>query len=70
MSNQATLGLQGTKTQANILEGLGYTGVKKFSDTNELQFLNPKKSLSLKGVKEITNLKKGGMRRKCKYGCW
>ena len=69
MRNQSNV-LEGTKTQANILEGLGYTGVKKFPDSDELQFLNPKKSLSLKGVKEITNLKKGGMRRKCKYGCW
>tara|TARA_R110002020_G_scaffold176817_1_gene369488 strand:- start:736 stop:3588 length:2853 start_codon:yes stop_codon:yes gene_type:complete len=69
MSNQSNM-LKGTKTQANILERLGYTGVKKFPDSDELQFLNPKKSLFLKGVNQIDNLKKGGMRRKCKYGCW
>ena len=54
---------QGTKPQANILEGLGYTGVKKFPDSDELQFLNPKKSLFLKRVKEIDNLKKGGIKK-------
>ena len=62
--------LLGTKEKADILNRLGYTGIKKFPDSDEIQWLNPKKSLILRDVKEISNLKMGGKRRKCKYGCW
>ena len=56
--------LLGTRDKANILDKLGYTGIKKWGDSDEIQFLNPKKSLILKNVEEISNLKKGGVKRK------
>lgn len=60
MGEQAKRGISGTKIQAGILEDLGYTGIKKFPDSDELQFLDPKKSLFLKNIKQVDNFKKGG----------
>ena len=60
MGEQAKKGISGTKIQAGILEDLGYTGVKKFPDSDELQFLDPKKSLFLKNIKQVDNFKTGG----------
>ena len=63
MSSQKGLSNGTTAAKAKILKESGYDGIKKWGDSAEIQYLNPKKSLTLTNVKQIDNLKKGGVRK-------
>ena len=51
-----------TIKRARLLREQGYDAIKKFPDSDELQWLDPTKKLELSNIKEIKNLQKGGLR--------